>query len=73
MPINNIDDLRKELIGAFEMLKKDPKRAGQVGELANTAGKVINSVKIELEYASVRKERPEIPFLVYSKEEAPQS
>ena len=47
------------------MLKADPKRVVQVGELANTAGKIISSVKLELEYAALRKDRPQIAFLEY--------
>ena len=65
--INNINELRKDLIEAYEMLKADPKRLNQVAELANTAGKVLNSVKIELEYAHLRKDRPTIAFLEYDK------
>jgi hypothetical protein len=65
--INNINELRKDLIDAYEMLKADPKRLNQVAELANTAGKVLNSVKIELEYAHLRKDRPVIAFLEYDK------
>lgn len=63
--ITNIDELRQDLIGAYEMLRADPKRVIQVGELANTAGKIIGSVKLELEYAALRKEKPEIAFLKY--------
>lgn len=63
--ITNINELRKDLIGAYELLKSDPKRVVQVGELANTAGKIIGSVKLELEYAALRKEQPKIAFLEY--------
>jgi len=31
--------------------------------MANTAGKVIGTLKIELEYAMLRGEKPNIPFL----------
>ena len=65
--ITNINELRKDLIGAYEMLRADPKRVVQVGELANTAGKIIGSVKLELEYAALRKETPNITFLNYKK------
>lgn len=53
------------MIGAYEMLRADPKRVVQVGELANTAGKIIASVKLELEYSALRKDRPTIAFLEY--------
>jgi hypothetical protein len=32
-------------------------------ELANLAGKIIKSASIQVEYAGLRKEKPEIPFL----------
>jgi hypothetical protein len=35
----------------------------EAGELANVAGKMINSAKIQLEYYALRKETPSIPFL----------
>ena len=63
----NIKELRDDLLDAYEMLKTDPRRVVQVGELANTAGKIINSVKIELEYSLLKKERPNLPFLEYAK------
>lgn len=65
--ITNINELRQDLIDAYESLKSDPRRVVQVAELANTAGKIIGSVKIELEYALLKKERPNLPFLDYQK------
>lgn len=65
--INNIKELRDDLLEAYSLLKADPKRVVQVGELANTAGKVIATAKLEIEYAALRKERPEVSFLEYKK------
>lgn len=59
----NIDQLRTELLNAYEWVKTDPRRAAQVKEMANTAGKVIGTLKVQLEYASLRAEKPTIPFL----------
>lgn len=59
--------MRQSLLEAYTMLRQDPKRVVQVGELANTAGKVIGTVKLELEYASLRKETPNIAFLNYKR------
>lgn len=61
--IENIEDLRFELIEGFKMVRDDPRRALQAKEMANLGGKIINSVKLEIEYASIRKEKPEISFL----------
>jgi len=63
--ITNIKELRDDLLGAYSLLRADPRRAVQVGELANTAGKILNSVKLEIEYALMRKETPTLPFLEY--------
>jgi hypothetical protein len=61
--IENIQDLRTDLLDAYDSLKKDPRRINQVAELSNTAGKIIGTVKLEMEYAIARREVPNIPFL----------
>lgn len=61
--ITNIKELRDDLIDSYDMLKKDPRRVVQVGELANTAGKILGTVKVQLEYAKLRVEKPDIAFL----------
>lgn len=59
----DIDELTTELLEAFAMVKDDPHRANQVKEVANTAGKIINGIKLKLVYAMARGEEPDIPFL----------
>ena len=59
----NITELRNELLESFDRVKKDPKRLAQAGELANTAGKIIASVKMQMEYSMMRNEEPDIPFI----------
>lgn len=59
----NITELRDQLLDAFGALKADPKRALQCKELANVAGKVINTVRIQMDYAELRGDIPEIPFV----------
>lgn len=59
----NITELRDQLLEAFDQLKGDPRRAMQAKELTNTAGKVISTVKAQLEYAIMRGEEPDIPFM----------
>ena len=63
MSIKNIHDVRDELIEAVDSVKKDPRRVAQVHEISNACGKIINSVKLELEYAALKKEKPSIKFL----------
>lgn len=59
----NITELRNDLLESFEQVKKDPRRLAQAGELANTAGKIIASAKMQLEYSIMLGEEPNIPFL----------
>lgn len=61
--IKNINELRTELCNAYLWVKDDPRRASQVQEMSNAAGKIISTVKIQLEYAIARKEKPQIAFL----------
>ena len=61
----NIEELRAGLLDAYEWVKADHRRASQVKEMTNAAGKVIGSLKLELEYSMLRKEQPNIPFLNY--------
>lgn len=59
----NIEALRDQLLEAYEWVKADPRRHIQVKEMSNVAGKVINTLKLQLEYAMLRSERPVIEFL----------
>ena len=55
--------LREDLQKVYEELRNksiDPKLAK---ELNNTAGKIMTSVKIQLEYANLRGEKPNVDFL----------
>lgn len=61
--MKNITELRVSLADNYTKMK-----AGKMGlnvgkELANTAGKIINSLKVELEYNSMMDLKKEIPFL----------
>lgn len=59
----DIEELREQLLEAYDWVKTDPRRANQVKEMANTAGKVIGTLKLQLEYAMLRQEKPAIEFL----------
>lgn len=61
--VTNIVELRNELITVFDGIKTGEVALGTAKELVNTAGKIINSVKVQLEYAYLRKETPVIDFL----------
>ena len=61
--MKNIVDLRNELITIFDQLKATEISHADAKELNNSAGKIINSVKVELEYAGLCKVTPNITFL----------
>ncbi len=61
--MKNINDLRTELIDCFDAVKKDPRRANQVKEQVNAAGKILASLKAEMEYSYLRGDEPDIPFM----------
>ena len=61
--MKNIIELRKELAVVFKGIKSGnigPKPASQMN---NAAGKMLSSVKVQLEYAAARKEKPNITFM----------
>ncbi len=62
-PITNSIELRTELCEVFNELRADKIDVKAAKELINASGKIINSVKLELEYAALRKETPVIQFL----------
>ena len=61
--MRNINDLRNSLLDNFEKLKNDELHIARAKELANTAGKIINSLKVEMEYNKIRNNNKVIPFL----------
>jgi hypothetical protein len=61
--MNNVLELRKELIQIFGGVKSKRLPLDRAHELNSTACKIINSVKLELVYAQLRKETPSIEFL----------
>jgi hypothetical protein len=60
---NNIEELRDRLWAILDRIEKDPRFVPQAVEMNNTAGKLIQSAKIQLEYHGLRKELPTIDFL----------
>ena len=66
--MKNITELRDELAAVFIGLKTGTLEAKQAVEMNNAAGKIINTVKVQLEYAHMRKEAPNIPFMSHKVE-----
>lgn len=61
--MKNCDELRAELAMTFERLKAGEIKPGEAAELANLAGKMIGSAKVQVEYYALRKESPRIEWL----------
>ena len=62
------EDLRDQLAEVFAQLKSGAMKPGEAAELANVAGKMISSAKVQVEYYALRKEAPKIAFLEVRKE-----
>lgn len=58
-----IEDVTKAAMSVYDALVEDTIPFGRAKEMTNALGKTINSVKIRLEYAALRKETPEIDFM----------
>ena len=61
--MKNVEELRTELSGVFMRLKEGDLSHSDAKELNNSAGKMINSAKVEMEYYALREEKPDIAFL----------
>jgi hypothetical protein len=61
--MTTITDIREDLIAVFNKLKAGTMEAKDAFEINNTAGKIISSAKVQLAYAALRGEKPNIPFL----------
>ena len=61
--MTNITDIRDSLIEVFDKLRDGDMDLKQAAEINNTAGKIINTTKVQLAYAALRGEQPSIPFL----------
>ena len=61
--MQHIRDVRKELSEVFANLKSGDLKAPEATEMINCTGKIIASLKVELEFYSLCKTTPNIPFL----------
>jgi adhesin HecA-like repeat protein len=61
--MTNITNIRDSLIEVFDKLRDGDMDLKQAAEINNTAGKIINTAKVQLAYAALRGEQPSIPFL----------
>lgn len=61
--MKNVEELREHLANVFLGIKDGSVKHKDAAELANLAGKMINSAKVQVEYYALRKETPHITFL----------
>jgi len=67
--VKNAEELRNELAQVFAQLKSGEIKPSEAAELANLAGKMINSAKAQIEYYTLRKESPTIAWLETASDE----
>lgn len=61
--MTTMNDIRNDLINVFNKLRDGTMDAKEAVEINNTAGKIISSAKVQLAYAALRGEKPDIEFL----------
>ena len=59
----HITELTTQLTDLYKSLKEGTIDVKIAAEMNNTAGKIINVQRVQLEYAALRKEMPNITFL----------
>ena len=67
--MKNAEELRDELAQTFAQLKAGEIKPSEAAELANIAGKMIGSAKVQVEFYALRKEMPDIKFLMVDGDE----
>ena len=67
--IKNNDDLRSDVINVYEELRQGKMTLREAKELTNTAGKIMSSAKIQLEYNIFMKAPRKIEFLEAKKDD----
>lgn len=61
--MKNVSELRDQLSQVFADLRGGSIKHTDASELANIAGKMINSAKVQLDYYAHTKQTATIPFL----------
>lgn len=59
----NIDSMREMLVAQMELLKAGDGDPARINAMVNAAGKIISSVRLEMEYARMIGAKPLIPFI----------
>ena len=62
--MKTISDVRDQLSEIFQDLRNKDIKPNEADSLANIAGKMIASAKVQLDYYALTKTKADIPFLV---------
>lgn len=65
--MKDIKQLRDDLTDLFDKVKTKKIDPEQASLLTNCAGKIIGTLRVELEYAALQEETPEIEFITGKK------
>ena len=63
MPINNMNDIRAILCDEIEKLRDNKTTAANVNAVTNATGKILSTIKLEIEYAKLANKRPTSNFI----------
>ena len=61
--MKTIKEFRERLLEVFDGIKGGAVELKDAAEMNNSAGKIINTVRTQLEYHKLRKDKPQIDFL----------
>jgi hypothetical protein len=61
--MRNVKELRDELVDVFNQLKAKKIKRADAKELVNTAGKIILSAKVEIDYQKLMGTKNKVEFL----------
>ena len=67
--MKNVKDLRDNLTGIFEGILDHSVTLAEAKGLTITAGRIISTCKLEIDYAKLNKKEKKIQFLEYETEE----
>lgn len=59
----NINDLREILSQEIDKLREGKTTPASINAITNATGKIFSSIKLELEYAKILGEKPDIRFI----------
>jgi hypothetical protein len=63
--IKTVTELRWDLIEAYEEARLDPRRQNQVKQVANCAGKILASAKLQIEMAHMLGKEPDKEVIAF--------